>query len=545
MSTTPQSPISHAPDSAPNGALTHRQILAVLSGLMLGMLLAALDQTIVATALPTIVGNLGGLNHLSWVVTAYLLTSTAVTPLYGKLSDLYGRKALFQFAIAVFLIGSALAGLSQNMAELIAFRALQGVGGGGIFAMVFSIIGDIVPPRQRGKYQGYMGAVFASASVLGPLAGGFLTDQISWRWIFYVNLPIGIFALVVTAVVLKLPVNRLKHRIDFLGSALVSAAVTTVLLVTVWGGQTYAWGSPTIVSLEVASVLLVGGFIWREFKAPEPILPLRLFREQVFSVSSGIGFISGFSLFGAVIFLPEYMQMARGVSATRSGLMLVPLTLGIVFGSVGSGQVITRVGKYKIFPIIGSAMLVIGFFLLSLFKANTPYPIEGIYMMVTGVGLGFTMQVIVLATQNAVDFGDLGTATSAVTFFRTMGGAIGTSFFGNILINRLVHNMAVLLPNSTAASKGATASMLSGTPAQLDRLPHPIHAAIVEAFVRSLHVVFLWAIPFAVVAFALALLLPERPLRRTSGNTQRAASDALREGESLEPELSSPLFNVD
>ena len=541
MSTTPKNAAAAA-TSLPEGGLTHRQILVVLSGLMLGMLLAALDQTIVSTALPTIVGDLGGLNHLSWVVTAYLLTSTAVTPLYGKISDLYGRKTLFQFAIAVFLIGSALAGLSQNMGELIAFRALQGVGGGGIFAMVLSIIGDIVPPRQRGKYQGYMGAVFASASVFGPLAGGFLTDQISWRWIFYVNLPIGIFALVVTSIVLKLPVNHLKHKVDYLGSALVSAAVTTVLLVTVWGGQTYSWSSPTIIALGVVSVLLAAGFIWREFAAAEPILPMRLFRNQVFSVSSGIGFISGFALFGAVIFLPEYMQMARGVSATKSGLMLIPLTLGIVFGSVGSGQLITRMGKYKIYPIIGSAMLVAGFFLLSLFKVNTPYALEGAYMLVTGVGLGLSMQVIVLATQNSVEFGDLGTATSAITFFRTMGGAIGTSFFGNILLNRLTHNMGQLLPNSGSLSKSAAASALSGTPAQLATLPHHVHAAIVESFVRSLHVVFLWAIPFAAIALVLSLILPERTLRHTAGIAQKVASEAANDTTGGANEYAAPIL---
>ncbi len=507
------------------GGLTHRQIMMALSGLMLGMLLSALDQTIVSTALPTIVGDLGGLNHLSWVVTAYLLTSTAVTPLYGKISDLYGRKRLFQFAIVIFLIGSALAGLSQNMGELIAFRALQGIGGGGIFAMVLSIIGDIVPPRQRGKYQGYMGAVFASASVFGPLAGGFLTDQISWRWIFYVNLPIGIFALIVTSIVLKLPVNKLRHKVDFLGSGLVSAAVTTLLLVTVWGGQTYAWGSSTIIGLIVASVVLVCAFIWREAKAAEPILPLGLFQNRVFSVSSAVGFISGFALFGAVIYLPEYMQMVRGVSPTGSGLMLIPLTLGIVAGSVGSGQLITRMGKYRIFPIVGSAMLIGGFYLLSLFRTHTPYYVEGAYMLVTGVGLGLSMQVIVLATQNSVSMKEMGTATSAVTFFRTMGGAIGTSFFGNILINRLTHNMTVLLPNAGASVKGAASVAMSGTPAAISHLPAPVHAAIIESFVRSLHVVFLWAIPFAVISLALALILPERPLRSTAGSHHEHVAD--------------------
>lgn len=496
--------------------LTHRQILLALSGLLLGMLLAALDQTIVSTALPTIVGDLGGLQHLSWVVTAYLLSSTAVTPLYGKISDLYGRKALFQFAIVIFLVGSVLSGLSQNMGELIAFRAIQGVGGGGLFAMVLSIIGDIVPPRERGKYQGYTGAVFASASVFGPLVGGFLTDQISWRWIFYVNVPIGIFALVVTSYVLKLPVRRMSHKIDFLGSGLITAAVTTALLLTVWGGVTYSWTSPMIISLAAATIALTLAFIFQENRAPEPILPLRLFKDKVFSVSSSIGFLSGFALFGAVIFLPEYMQIVRGVSATRSGLMLIPLTLGIVLGSVGSGQIITRVGKYKIFPIIGSILLASGFYLLSLFEANTQYWIESIYMTITGLGLGLSVQVIILATQNSVDFKDLGTATSAVTFFRTMGGAIGTSFFGNILINRLSFNLARTM-GSAAGTSSATAAVMGGSPAQLAKLPTRIHIGVIDAFIKSLHVVFLRAIPFSAIAIALALMLPEKPLRSIAG----------------------------
>lgn len=493
--------------------LTHRQIQIALSGLMLGLLLAALDQTIVATALPTIVGDLGGFTHLSWVVTAYLLTSTVVTPLYGKLSDLYGRKMLFQFAIVVFIVGSALAGLSQNIYQLVAFRALQGIGGGGLFAMVFSIIGDIVPPRERGKYQGYFGAVFAGASVLGPLAGGFLTDQISWRWIFYVNLPVGILALFVTSVVLKLPVKHIKHRIDYAGSVLISAAVTAILLVTVWGGQTYAWTSPSILLLVLLAVILTAGFIYREFKTPDPILPLRLFRNRVFSIASGIGFLAGFSLFGAVIFLPEYMQIVRGVSPTKSGLMLIPFTLGIVFASVGSGQVISRIGRYKVFPVIGTFMLAVGFFLLSLFRIHTSYFVESLYMIVGGVGLGFSMQVIILATQNAVEFKDMGTATSAVTFFRTMGGAIGTSFFGNILVNRVDYNLGKLMPHGASISKSSVLSSISGTPAQLDKLPVLVHSIIVDSFVRSLHVVFLWAIPFAALAFILSIFLPEHPLR--------------------------------
>ncbi len=506
--------------------LTHRQILVVFSALMLGMLLAALDQTIVATALPTIVGDLGGLNHLSWVVTAYLLTSTAVTPLYGKVSDLFGRKALFQIAIVLFLLGSVLSGLSQNMAELIAFRAIQGLGGGGIFAMVMAIIGDIVPARDRGKYQGLIGAVFAAASVLGPLAGGFLTDSLSWRWIFYVNLPIGIVAFAVTAVVLKLPVNRTRHYIDFLGSALVAAAVTGILLITVWGGNTYAWTSNTIIGLGIGSALLIAAFIFVELRSPDPVLPLRLFRNQIFSVSSVLGFVTGFLMFGAIIFLPEYQQVVRGASAIKSGLMLIPLTLGVVLASIGSGALISKRGKYKVYPIVGSVVVAVGLLLMSTLKIDTTYANQAVMMFVTGFGIGLSMQVIVLATQNGVDHKDLGTATSAVSFFRTMGGAVGTSFFGSILVNRLAYNMPRLLPKGVNVPSSLANGAVSGSPSALASLPPVIHSALLQAFVDSLHVMFLAAIPFAVLAFVIAFFLPEKPLRRV---VQRKTEDGFEE----------------
>ncbi|NNN18470.1 MAG: MFS transporter [Acidimicrobiaceae bacterium] len=514
---------------APNNGgkpLTHRQILVVFSALMLGMLLAALDQTIVATALPTIVGDLGGLNHLSWVVTAYLLTSTAATPLYGKISDLFGRKALFQIAIVLFLIGSALSGLSQNMGELIAFRAIQGLGGGGLFAMVMAIIGDIVPARDRGKYQGLIGAVFAAASVLGPLAGGFFTDSLSWRWIFYVNLPIGIIALVVTSVVLKLPVNKNRHYIDFLGSALVAAAVTGILLITVWGGNTYAWTSSTILGLAVISVLLIAAFIYVEFHSPDPVLPLSLFRNQIFSVSSILGFVTGFLMFGAIIFLPEYQQVVRGASAIKSGLMLIPLTVGVVLASVGSGILISRRGKYKVFPIIGSVVVTVGLYLMSTLKVDTTYTIQAAMMFVTGFGIGLSMQVIVLATQNGVEHKDLGTATSAISFFRTMGGAVGTSFFGSILVNRLAYNMPKLLPHGVAVPKSVANGAISGSPQVLNSLPPAIHSALLQAFVNSLHIMFLAAIPFAVVTLAVGFFLPEKPLRSVVNKGTEKLSDS-------------------
>ena len=510
---------------APPVPLTHRQILAVFSGLMAGMLLAALDQTIVSTALPTIVGELGGLDHLSWVVTAYLLTTTASTPLYGKLSDIYGRRLMFQAAIVIFVTGSVLCGLSQGMLQLIVFRGIQGVGAGGLMAMAFAIIGDIISPRERGRYTGYLGAVFAVASVAGPLLGGFFVDNLTWRWVFYVNVPIGAAALVITSSVLRLPFVRREHAIDFAGAALMVAAVSTLLLALVWGGSEYAWGSSMILGLLAASAVLTLAFVWWEHRTPEPILPLRLFGARVFSTGVALSFLLGGAMFGAIVFLPLFLQVATGASATNSGLLLLPLMAGLMTTSITSGRVIARTGHYKKWPVAGMAIAGLGMFLLSTMDPATSRLTSSLYMLVVGIGLGMVMQVLVLAVQNGAEFSDLGVATSAVNFFRSLGGSFGVSIFGVVFATLLEDKLIDLAPPGVLEGAGFSPDSLSASPAQIQALPPEILGPVSTAMADSITAVFLLVVPLLLLGVVLALAMPELPLKDTahSGATLEGA----------------------
>jgi EmrB/QacA subfamily drug resistance transporter len=486
-----------------------REVLVVFAALMLAVLLAALDGTIVATALPTITAELGGLDQLSWVVTGYLLASTISTPLYGKLGDLYGRKRVFQAAIVIFLVGSALCGQAQGMGELIAFRTVQGLGGGGLIVLAQAIIGDVVSPRDRGRYQGIFGAVFGISSVAGPLIGGFLVDNASWRWIFYVNLPIGIVALAVIAVALRVPEQRREARIDVLGTILLSLAAGCFVLATSLGGQTYGWGSWQIVGLGVVTVAATALLIPVEKRAAEPVLPMSLFSSRVFTMAGAIGFIVGFGLFGATTYLPLFLQIVTGASPTGSGLELLPLILGLLVTSIGSGQIIARWGHYRPFPIAGTALMVVGFWRLSTMSPDTSALERSLDMLILGLGIGLVMQVLVLAVQNDVDYRNLGVATSGATFFRSIGGCFGVAICGAIFSNRLGAELAGLANLPPALASGNV------TRDQVAQLPPVARDAFVGAYADALSTVFLVCAPVAALAFVLAWLLPEKPLRRT------------------------------
>ncbi|MGH8981026.1 MAG: MDR family MFS transporter, partial [Acidimicrobiales bacterium] len=494
-----------ADGETPPTGLDRRRVAWVMAALLLGMLLAALDQTVVSTALPTIVGDLGGATHIAWIVTAYLLFATVSTPLWGKLGDLYGRKTFFQASIVIFLVGSALSGLSQSLEMLIVCRAFQGLGAGGLMVGAQAIVGDIVSPRERGRYQGLFGAVFAVATVVGPLLGGVLTQDVSWRWVFYVNIPVGAVALVVTALALPTRLRGVRHAVDYAGTVVLTMAATALVLVASLGGTTYPWASAPIVVLGVAGVVLLAVWVVVERRAEEPVLPLHLFKNKVFSAASLIGFVVGFALFGAVTFLPVFLQVAKGADPTFSGLELLPLMGGLLVTSVLSGFLVSRFGRYKVFPVVGTAVMTVGMFLLSTVHAGTSEGVMYADMAVLGMGLGGVMQVLVIAVQNAVPYKELGVATAGATFFRSIGGSFGTAVFGAIFAN-LLGGRLVAAMHGRAVPAGLGASV---SPAALRHLPAPVHAAVTAAYSSTIDTVFLVAVPIAAVAFVLTWLLPE------------------------------------
>ncbi|MFI6372232.1 DHA2 family efflux MFS transporter permease subunit [Streptomyces sp. NPDC050546] len=495
-----------APEQVPGN------VLVSIGALLLGLLLAALDQTIVSTALPTIVSDLGGMDHLSWVVTAYLLAATAATPLWGKLGDQYGRKRLFQTAIVIFLIGSALCGTAQDMTQLIAFRALQGLGGGGLIVLSMAVVGDLVPPRERGRYQGLFGAVFGATSVLGPLLGGLFTQHLSWRWVFYVNLPVGVVALAVIATVLHLPRRSQRHVIDYLGTFLIAAVATCLVLVASLGGTTWGWGSAQIIGLAVLGVVLAVAFVAVERRAAEPVLPLKLFRVRTFTLAAVISFVVGFAMFGAMTYLPTFLQVVQGVSPTMSGVHMLPMVVGLLLASTASGQIVSRTGRWKVFPIAGTGVTTLGLLLLHQLDENSSTVQLSGFFLVFGLGLGLVMQVLVLIVQNAVPYEDLGVATSGATFFRSIGASFGVAVFGTIFAGRLGDELTDAF-RGARLPPGVSVDTLEADPRGIAALPPGLRPPALHAYAVSITDVFLYAAPVALLGFVLAWFLKEDRLR--------------------------------
>ncbi|WP_433219978.1 DHA2 family efflux MFS transporter permease subunit [Dactylosporangium sp. CS-047395] len=511
----------HAPT-----VLSRRQVNVVFTAILLGMLLAALDQTIVSTALPRIVADLGGAGHMSWVVTSYLLAETVATVLAGKFGDLFGRKLVFQVSTVVFVAGSALCGLAQDMIMLIASRAVQGIGAGGLMVTAMALIADVIPLRDRGRYQGALGAVFGVTTVVGPTLGGLFTDHLSWRWAFYVNVPVAVVVLAMSARALPAIRAAVKPVIDYVGIALVAAGASSMILALSWGGNQYEWSSPVIVGLFAAAVVLLAAFVVVELRAAEPMLPMRLFRNSVFTVCSGLSFIVGFAMLGAMTFLPTYLQYVDGVSATASGVRTLPMVLGLFTTSIMSGTLISRTGRYKAFPIAGGAVMAAGLYLMSTMRPGTSVWLESLYMFVLGLGIGLSMQVLTIAVQNTVPYADLGTATSGVTFFRTLGSSFGTAIFGTLFSN----HFGPALARAMAGDPGVTPAAAEN-PELLNRLPHAQAAPIVAAYADSITDVFRWVVPIALLAFVIAWFLREVPLR----DSARAAVTDVGDGFSAPP----------
>ncbi|BBY08811.1 MDR family MFS transporter [Mycobacterium noviomagense] len=506
--TAPTAAAPAGPDAvSPSTQISPQRRNFVFVSILLGMLLAALDQTIVATALPTIVADLGGAGHQSWVVTSYLLASTIITALVGKFGDLFGRKAVFQAAVVFFVAGSVLCGLSQSMIMLVLARALQGIGGGGLTVTATALIGEVIPLRDRGRYQGALGAVFGVTTVIGPLLGGYFTDHLSWRWAFWINVPISVVVFFVAAAAIPALAGRSRPVIDYAGIVFVGLGAAGLTLATSWGGTTYPWGSATIIGLFVGSTVLLGVFVWVESRTPQPILPTRLFASPVFTVCCVLSFVVGFAMLGALTFLPTYMQFVDGVSATTSGLRTLPMVVGMLTTSMGSGVLVGRTGRYKIFPVAGSVVMGFAFWLMSRMDPSTSALLQSLYLVILGAGIGLCMQVLVLIVQNTSRFEDLGVATSGVTFFRTIGSSFGAAIFGSLFTNFLHSRLGPALAASHAPPAAAS------SPEALHRLPKEMASPIVGAYAESLTQVFLWAVPVAAVGFILALFLKEVPLR--------------------------------
>ncbi|WP_328788964.1 MDR family MFS transporter [Streptomyces sp. NBC_00273] len=504
-----------------SGEVKPRSVRVVLMALMIAMLLAMLDNMIIGTAMPTIVGELGGLEHLSWVVTAYTLATAASTPIWGKIGDMYGRKGSFLTSIVIFLIGSALSGMAQDMGQLIGFRAIQGLGAGGLMVGVMAIIGDLIPPRERGKYQGMMAGVMALAMIGGPLVGGTITDHMGWRWSFYINLPLGAVALAMVTAVLHLPKKRSQGKIDYLGAALLTVAITSTVLVTTWGGTEYAWGSVEILALIVVGVLSTAAFLYAETKAAEPVMPLHIFRSRNFTLISVIGFLVGFAMFGGVLYLPLFQQSVQGASATNSGLLLLPMLLSMMAVSLIAGRVTTSSGKYKIFPIVGGALMVVGMFLLATMDTGTTRLVSGLYMAVLGAGLGFLMQITMLIAQNSVEMKDMGVASSSATLFRTLGGSFGVALMGSLFTTRVTDTMAERLGPEAAQASGS--AQLDA--ASLAKLPEAVRDAYQHAVAAGTHSAFLLGAAIAVLGFVAAWFVKEVPLRGAGPAAPAGAAD--------------------